>query len=62
MSVPFTGTINSWSGGISSAIAKEARKLSLKPVKQITFQFDPFLKESEHTRLGLLISLNLKDH
>lgn len=53
MSIPFTGTINSWSGGISSAIAKEARKLSLKPVKKITFQFDPFLKESEQTRLDL---------
>lgn len=58
MSIPFTGTINSWSGGVSSAIAKEARKLSLKPVKKITFQFDPFLKESEQTRSGLVIFLN----
>lgn len=52
MSISFTGTINSWSGGISSAIAKEARKLSLKPVKRVVFQFDPFLKESDQTRLG----------
>lgn len=49
MSVPFSGSL-SRSGGISSAIAKEARLLSLKPVKRVTFEFDPFLKEAEHTR------------
>ncbi|XP_054269335.1 39S ribosomal protein L53, mitochondrial-like [Macrosteles quadrilineatus] len=49
MAVRFSGSICR-SGGITSAIAKETRKLSLKPVKRIVFQFDPFVEESKHTR------------
>lgn len=41
MSIPFSG---SWSrsGGISSAISKQLRTVTLKPVKRIVFKFDPF--------------------
>jgi len=49
MAVRFSGAIGT-SGGEFSAIAKQARVLSLKPVKRIVFKFDPFVKESEHTR------------
>lgn len=50
MSVTFSGIINSRSGGVISAINKEAKKLSLKPIKRIVFEFDPFLEESHPTR------------
>lgn len=50
MSVPFSGVVGKLSPGISGSIFKEAKALSLKPVKRIVFQFDPFLKESEETR------------
>uniref|UniRef100_A0A1B6LTP7 Large ribosomal subunit protein mL53 n=1 Tax=Graphocephala atropunctata TaxID=36148 RepID=A0A1B6LTP7_9HEMI len=59
MSVPFTGVVNSRSGGVIGAIAKEARTLSLKPVKRIVFQFDPFVEESVHTR-NFLFNLTRK--
>lgn len=50
MSVPFSGRVGRRSAGVIGAINKEARQLSLKPVKRIVFQFDPFLNESQQTR------------
>uniref|UniRef100_A0A1B6EMK7 Large ribosomal subunit protein mL53 n=1 Tax=Cuerna arida TaxID=1464854 RepID=A0A1B6EMK7_9HEMI len=59
MSVPFTGVVGSRSGGVMSAISKETKNLSLKPVKRIVFQFDPFVEESVHTR-NFLFNLTKK--
>jgi len=50
MAVRFSGSVGKTSGGIQSAIAKETRALSLKPVKRIVFQFDPFVEGSKQIR------------
>lgn len=41
MSIPFSGTLTR-SAGIYSAIGKQLKSVSLKPVKQVVFRFDPF--------------------
>jgi len=49
MSVPFSGTIKR-SAGIGSAIAKQLRFVTLKPVKNVVVKFDPFNKNVKETR------------
>ncbi|PSN44290.1 hypothetical protein C0J52_12960 [Blattella germanica] len=49
MSVPFSGTIRR-STGISSAIAKQLKKVNLKPIKRVVFKFDPFRENVTETR------------
>ncbi|BES92348.1 unnamed protein product [Nesidiocoris tenuis] len=58
MSLLYTGAIG-FSGGLLSAVSKELRTLSLKPVKRVIFQFDPFHEKVEQTRL-LMYYLNSK--
>ncbi|EZA48200.1 hypothetical protein X777_14115 [Ooceraea biroi] len=50
MSVPFSGTLTR-SAGVISAIVKQLKLLSLKPVKRIDVRFDPFHGRVKHTRL-----------
>lgn len=49
MSIPFNGT-RTRSKGVISAIAKQLRRLTLKPVKSISVKFDPYHNALE-TRL-----------
>lgn len=49
MSIPTTGSLNR-SGGLFSAIAKNARLMNLKAVKRITVSFDPFGENVKNTR------------
>ncbi|XP_066583684.1 large ribosomal subunit protein mL53 [Prorops nasuta] len=49
MSIPFSGC-KTRSKGVISAIAKQLRKLNLKPVSQITVSFDPFDASCESAR------------
>ncbi|XP_055682808.1 39S ribosomal protein L53, mitochondrial [Lutzomyia longipalpis] len=44
-----SGTITR-SGGLFSAIAKHSKLINIKPVNRITFQFDPFSKNSTELR------------
>ncbi|CAH1405258.1 unnamed protein product [Nezara viridula] len=49
MSVPFQGVLKR-SGGITAAIAKQLRTLTLKPVNKVSIKFDPFHHKIEQTR------------
>ncbi|XP_063993085.1 large ribosomal subunit protein mL53 [Diachasmimorpha longicaudata] len=49
MSVPFTGRIGG-RGGPLAAISKQLKLMTLKPVKTITVQFDPFYEKIKETR------------
>uniref|UniRef100_A0A023FA81 Large ribosomal subunit protein mL53 n=1 Tax=Triatoma infestans TaxID=30076 RepID=A0A023FA81_TRIIF len=49
MSIPFSGTVK-LSGGLSAAIYKQVKSVTLKPVKRIVFKFDPFHEKTEQTR------------
>ncbi|XP_043262760.1 39S ribosomal protein L53, mitochondrial [Colletes gigas] len=49
MSLPFSGA-HTRSKGVISAIAKQLRTLSLKPVKSIQIKFDPFHENALQTR------------
>ncbi|XP_055315419.1 uncharacterized protein LOC129575605 [Sitodiplosis mosellana] len=49
MSIPITGSL-SRSGGLLSAISKNAKLLNLKGVKRITVTFDPFGENVKQTR------------
>ena len=49
MSIPFSGTLTR-SGGVTAAIAKQLKKVSLQPVKQVAIKFDPFHDKIEETR------------
>ncbi|XP_011311399.1 39S ribosomal protein L53, mitochondrial [Fopius arisanus] len=49
MSVPYTGRFRSYLGPIA-AVVKQLKIMSLKPVKTITVQFDPFYKNVKETR------------
>lgn len=52
MSIPFSGTISK-SGGLTSAISKQLRSVTLKPVKKVQIKFDPFHPKVEQTRYFL---------
>ncbi|CAG5101755.1 Similar to MRPL53: 39S ribosomal protein L53 [Cotesia congregata] len=49
MSLPFTGRI-SRSGGLVAAISNQVKKMTLKPTKKITVQFDPFHEKARPIR------------
>ncbi|XP_015114290.1 39S ribosomal protein L53, mitochondrial [Diachasma alloeum] len=49
MSVPFTGRIGRGATALA-AISKQLKMMSLKPVKTITVQFDPFYEKIKETR------------
>jgi large subunit ribosomal protein L53 len=49
MSIKYSGTFTR-SGGLISAIIKQAKIVNLKAVKRVTVKFDPFHPSSGHTR------------
>ncbi|XP_014287706.1 large ribosomal subunit protein mL53 [Halyomorpha halys] len=49
MSIPFQGTLKR-SGGVSAAIVKQLKSLTLKPVNKVSIKFDPFHHKIEETR------------
>ncbi|XP_014476221.1 PREDICTED: 39S ribosomal protein L53, mitochondrial [Dinoponera quadriceps] len=49
MSIPFSGT-RTRSGGLISAIVKQLKRVSLKPVKRIDVRLDPFHENVKSTR------------
>ncbi|XP_071639156.1 mitochondrial ribosomal protein L53 [Temnothorax longispinosus] len=49
MSIHFSGSL-SRSGGLMSAIIKQLKQLNLMPVNKIDVRFDPFDRQSKHTR------------
>ncbi|XP_068085656.1 large ribosomal subunit protein mL53 isoform X2 [Anabrus simplex] len=55
MSIPFSGTFTR-SAGLISAIAKQLRSITLKPIKKLTITFDPFDSNGNHTRFLFYIS------
>ncbi|XP_073992916.1 mitochondrial ribosomal protein L53 [Rhodnius prolixus] len=49
MSIPFSGTLKS-SGGLTAAIYKQVKSVTLKPLNRIVIKFDPFHEKIEQTR------------
>ena len=49
MSVPFSGT-KRFANGVISAIAKQLKSVTLKPVKRVVFRVDPFTEQAQPVR------------
>nr|BAN21006.1 mitochondrial ribosomal protein L53 [Riptortus pedestris] len=49
MSIPFAGALKR-SGGVSEAISRQLKSVTLKPVKRVSFKFDPFHERVVETR------------
>ncbi|XP_071568936.1 mitochondrial ribosomal protein L53 isoform X1 [Temnothorax nylanderi] len=49
MSIHFSGSL-SRSGGLMSAIIKQLKQVNLMPVNRVDVRFDPFDRQSKHTR------------